>query len=264
MERFRVEFHGRVTSGWSAGSPGGRVALFLHGVPTSSMLWSRLSSYLPDAYLIAPDLPGYGDSDPFPCPDLEHHAQWLKQLVGRLGLPFDTLHLVGHDLGGLIAANHAACFGCASLTLTSAPVGLLWSIPRLTAIWPLHRYFYERHGGAIYLRHGIHPLHREAFLSEFQSVLERRNLASYMRATARGIPLSYVSRLPRLLGTTRTLCLWGGSDPFLPRFTAWWTARRLGARLRSIEDGRHYVPFGQPEFYARELQAFWESEDRDA
>jgi len=253
---FSITAAGRRTTGWRSGPASGVPAVLLHGVPTGAMLWSRLPAQLPDRALIALDLPGYGGTEALAHPDVAAHLGWLAASLGALGLT-GPLHLVGQDLGGLIAAEHAARAGAASLTLTSAPAGLLWLVPRLTATPPLHRYFYERHSGALYLRRGIQDAERSAFLAEFAHVPREPGLSAYMRQTALAFSARALWRLPARLRGVRSLCLWGAADPFCPPITASWTARSLGADVVFLPGGRHYVPFGRPRAYAAALASFW-------
>ncbi len=246
---------GLPTTGWRSG-PDATPAVLLHGVPTSAALWSRLPEHLPDRALLALDLPGHGGTAPLPVPSLPAYTAWLSAALRALDLS-DPLHLVGQDYGGLLAALHAAAHGAASLTLTSAPVGLLWLIPRLTALPGLHRYFYARHSGALYLRHGICDAARPAFLAEFGAIPERAGLAGEMRGIARVLSARVLLPLPGRLSGIDSLCLWGAADPFNPPPVARWTARRLGGTVVLIDGGRHYVPFGHPAPYAAALRQFW-------
>lgn len=256
MEPIRFTAAGQPGSGWRAGPPDAPTAVLLHGVPTSAALWSRLPALLADHHLIALDLPGHGGTPALPVPELPAHTRWLEDALAALALT-DAVHLVGQDYGGLIAGLHAAACGAASLTLTSCPTGLLWLLPRLTATPPLHRYFYERHSGGLYLHHGICAAARPAFLEIFATATKREGLSEQMRQTALGLSVRTLLQLTGRLSGVPTLCLWGRDDRFNPPATARWTARRLGGRCVLIDGGRHYVPFGQPTAYAQALRRFW-------
>lgn len=256
MEPIRFTAAGQPGTGWRAGPSDAPAVVLLHGVPTSAALWSRLPPLLTGRRLIALDLPGHGETPPLPVPDLPSHTRWLADALAALAISGEV-HLVGQDYGGLIAALHAAACGAASLTLTSCPTGLLWLLPRLTATPPLHRYFYERHSGGLYLQHGICPASRAAFLARFAAATEQAGLSEQMRQTALNLSGRTLLRLSGRLTRVPTLCLWGREDRFNPPITARWTARRLGGRCVLIDGGRHYVPFGQPEAYAAALHQFW-------
>ena len=82
-----------------AGDSSDRVALLVHGHPESSYMWDRVLSSLAEAgwRAIAPDLPGYGDSEPDPPGTWERHTEALARFVAELELP--PVALVTHDWG---------------------------------------------------------------------------------------------------------------------------------------------------------------------
>jgi pimeloyl-ACP methyl ester carboxylesterase len=81
--------------------------VLLHGVGASRVVWSHVTPLLAaDRLVLAPDLPGFGQSDPAgPGFDLERAALALAEpLAQRTGRPFD---LVGNSLGGAVALELA-------------------------------------------------------------------------------------------------------------------------------------------------------------
>ncbi|HEX5853165.1 MAG TPA: alpha/beta fold hydrolase [Solirubrobacteraceae bacterium] len=91
----------------SAGERCERVALFVHGYPESSFMWQHALDALADAgwWALAPDLPGYGDSEPDPPGTWERHMEALERFVAELELP--PVALVTHDWGVLIGLRWA-------------------------------------------------------------------------------------------------------------------------------------------------------------
>ena len=93
----------------SAGDPADPAVLLVHGYPASSQMWRPALDALADAglYAIAPDLPGFGDSEPGPAGTntWEGHVEALEALRVAEGL--DRVALVGHDWGGLIGLRWA-------------------------------------------------------------------------------------------------------------------------------------------------------------
>ncbi len=89
---------------WSPGDP---VALLVHGWPESSYMWRWLLPALAEAGVraIAPDLPGYGDSEPDPPGTWERHTDALERFRSALGL--DRVALVVHDWGVMIGLRWA-------------------------------------------------------------------------------------------------------------------------------------------------------------
>ena len=91
-----------------AGPADGPAALLVHGWPYSSYFWEPVLQELGGAGIraIAPDLPGFGDSEPDPPGTWERHAQALERLRTELGI--DRVALVGHDWGLSIALRWGA------------------------------------------------------------------------------------------------------------------------------------------------------------
>ncbi len=96
-----------------AGPADGPVVLLLHGFPTSSHMFRNLIPYLADKYrVIAPDYPGYGQSD---APDhkkftytFAHYADIVDTLAQRLGASRYALYVMdyGAPVGYRLALKH--------------------------------------------------------------------------------------------------------------------------------------------------------------
>lgn len=89
----------------------GDVVLLLHGFGANKDHWTRVARFLTPQYrVIAPDLPGFGDSDLSQGADYSIPAQVerVRAFVEALGL--GTVHLGGSSMGGNIAAIYAALF----------------------------------------------------------------------------------------------------------------------------------------------------------
>jgi haloalkane dehalogenase len=96
----------------SAGDANGneRVALLVHGYPESSYMWHSVLPALADAgwRALAPDLPGYGDSEPETRPGSgtwERHVEALERFARELEL--GPVALVTHDWGVMIGLRWA-------------------------------------------------------------------------------------------------------------------------------------------------------------
>jgi haloalkane dehalogenase len=83
----------------SAGESVERVALLVHGYPESSYMWHQALPALADAgwRAVAPDLPGYGDSEADPPGTWERHVEALERFARELEL--GPVALVTHDWG---------------------------------------------------------------------------------------------------------------------------------------------------------------------
>jgi haloalkane dehalogenase len=90
-----------------AGDPSDPVVLLVHGYPESSYMWRDAMAALAGAgwRAIAPDLPGYGDSEPDPPGTWERHVGALERFRRALGL--DGVVLVTHDWGVMVGLRWA-------------------------------------------------------------------------------------------------------------------------------------------------------------
>jgi haloalkane dehalogenase len=99
-----IAYREALPDGWDGS---GQTVLLVHGYPTSSYLWRNVLPAIAavGARAIAPDLPGFGDSDP----DLP--GTWERQIANverfRRALELDRVILVVHDWGGLIGLRWA-------------------------------------------------------------------------------------------------------------------------------------------------------------
>ena len=108
----------------------GAPLLVLHGIGSSAASWrAQLASRPAGRRVIAWDAPGYGESDPLPgtAPSAADYAAAALGLADALGLArFD---LLGHSLGGIIAAalcrHHPGRVGRLILSSPAAGYGAL-------------------------------------------------------------------------------------------------------------------------------------------
>ena len=95
----------------TGGKPDGDVVVLLAGFPESWFAWRKLMPLLAATYkIIAPDLPGQGDSDrPLDGYDTQALATKVHGLLQQLGVGQHSL--VAHDVGAWVAYPYAALFG---------------------------------------------------------------------------------------------------------------------------------------------------------
>jgi pimeloyl-ACP methyl ester carboxylesterase len=88
----------------------GPAVLLLHGYAETSRMWRPLIPLLADKFqVIAPDLPGIGDSSiPGEGLDMKTAAARVHDLVRALGV--EKAEVVGHDIGLMVAYAYAAQF----------------------------------------------------------------------------------------------------------------------------------------------------------
>lgn len=86
----------------------GPAVILLHGYTQTSHMWRNLMPLLAGQFtVIAPDLPGIGDSASLSGPvDMSHAAQRIHALARVLGV--EAASVVGHDIGLMVAYAYAA------------------------------------------------------------------------------------------------------------------------------------------------------------
>ncbi len=88
----------------------GPPVLLIHGYAESSRMWKPLAKVLaPRFTVIAPDLPGFGDSSiPKTGLDMKMSAERIHEAVRSLG--YNKIRVVGHDIGLMVAYAYAALY----------------------------------------------------------------------------------------------------------------------------------------------------------
>jgi len=88
----------------------GPAVILLHGYTQTSRMWRPIIPLLAEKFtVIAPDLPGIGDSGiPSDGLDMKSAATRVHALVKSLGI--DNARVVGHDIGLMVAYAYAAQF----------------------------------------------------------------------------------------------------------------------------------------------------------
>ncbi len=80
--------------------------LLIHGFPASSASFRDIVTELArDLFVIAPDLPGFGDSDPVDAPSFAGFADRMGELLAQLRV--DSFHLYLHDYGAAVGFHLA-------------------------------------------------------------------------------------------------------------------------------------------------------------
>jgi pimeloyl-ACP methyl ester carboxylesterase len=90
----------------TAGSPAAPTVLLLHGFPSSARTFRQVVPVLAQtAHVIAPDLPGFGASDPLPSTSFAAFADAISEVLERLAPGPRYLYL--HDFGAPVALQLA-------------------------------------------------------------------------------------------------------------------------------------------------------------
>jgi pimeloyl-ACP methyl ester carboxylesterase len=87
----------------------GDVLILLHGFGANKDNWTRIGRYLtPHFRVIAPDLPGFGESTREPEADYSIVAQSERLHTFTRALKIKSFHLAGNSMGGAISGIYAA------------------------------------------------------------------------------------------------------------------------------------------------------------
>jgi len=225
--------------------------LCLHGYPTSSFLWRSLAPALAGARtIIAPDLPGFGDSDLGTSSGTwEEQVSFLESFVVSLDLA--SVDLVVHDWGGLIGLRWACDRSSRVDRLVITNTGFFpegrWhgmaEIMRTPEAGESLMDGFTSEGFAGMMRL-VCPSMPDPALAEYWKALatpERRaaKLALYRSGNFAKLE-AYRGRLAAL--ARPTLIVWGASDRFAPAGGAVRFAREIaGSRLVLLPGVGHFL-----------------------
>jgi pimeloyl-ACP methyl ester carboxylesterase len=275
VEVERLSIHGHDIAYRSAGSSG-PVVLLVHGMASSSATWDSVIEPISEhAIVVAPDLPGHGESAAAGGDQsLGSLASSLRDVLLTLG--HDRATVVGHSLGGGVAMQFAYQFpqACDRLVLVSAgglgrDVALFLralAFPGLDLIIPpafapkLHQ------AGASVVRllgrMGIHPRPSFEEIWRDYGMLSRKDTRRAFFATLRAVidpagqRVSATDRL-YLAAAVPTLILWGARDSIIPVRHAHEAHQAIpGSRLEIFERAGHFPQHDEPQRFARLLVDF--------
>jgi pimeloyl-ACP methyl ester carboxylesterase len=100
-EPLMFDMDGAAIAARVAGDVESPTALLLHGFPSSSRMFRDVIDQLaPRLHVVAPDLPGFGQSEPIGTPSFAAYADVVEALLERLGVASYYLYL--HDYGAAV------------------------------------------------------------------------------------------------------------------------------------------------------------------
>jgi haloalkane dehalogenase len=252
----------------SAGDSRERVALLVHGYPESSYMWRDALPALQAAgwRALAPDLPGYGDSEPDPPGTWERHVQALERFVRELEL--GPVALVTHDWGVPIGLRWACDHPGAVRALTISDGGFfadrrwhdLANVMRTPDEGERLVRSYTREGFGQALRAACAGMSDRALDEYWKAFADDTRRMAHLELYRSGdfeklIP--YEGRLAAL--AVPALILWGGQDRFASVKMADRFHQELpGSELVVFADAGHFVWEDEPEESTRALVDFLE------
>jgi pimeloyl-ACP methyl ester carboxylesterase len=237
----------------------GQPVVFLHGAGgllADNPFLDRLAARY---HVFAPELPGYGESTGEELlEDMLDFTLHGWDVVSALGLT--RPHLIGHSMGGMIAAEMAVVapndvdrlvlVGAAGLWLEAHP------IPDIFALLPaqlVELLFQDPDKGQALLTGGVDFSDMEAFKAFYLGQQRRLAMAGKILFP---IPNRRVSkRLYRV--TAPTLVLWGEADRLIvPAYARQWARLIPGATVEMIPNAAHMLPYEQPEAFVSAVCRF--------
>jgi haloalkane dehalogenase len=243
--------------------------LLVHGYPESSHMWRTALGAIAarGLYAIAPDLPGFGDSEPDPPGTWERHVEALEALrvaegLGRVGL-------VCHDWGGLIGLRWACEHPDAVWAIVASDTGFFpdgqWHALADALRTPgqgeelVDGMTLEAFTGLLAsFSKGIGPEDAREYFKAFADEPRRRGQLELYRSGEWEKLEAYDGALAAL--GVPFLALWGEDDPFAPVAGAQRFAReRAGGgdvRVQVIPGTGHFVYDDAPETAAEALASF--------
>ena len=260
----------------------GEPVVLLHGWPETSHAWRKVIPLLaPHHLVIAPDLPGCGDSDPHPEGGRKRAlAQRIHALTCHLGLK--RVFLVGHDKGMATAYAYAAQFreGVRRLVLMDADLSAHGLEEKLDLRDPRAEWHLAFHLAPLGIPETLVAGREREYLSWFwrhlaydPEAIDPETVAAYVAAYSR--PGAFAASL----GLYRSVFqdredneAWGREKLALPVLAIGGsasqggnvehTARRVAADVRGlvIERAGHWIAEEQPEALARALLTFFGKE----
>ncbi|HSI80679.1 MAG TPA: alpha/beta fold hydrolase [Solirubrobacterales bacterium] len=241
-------------------------AVCLHGFPETSYMWRHVLPHLAESgrRAIAPDLPGFGDSEPDPPSTWERQVEAVERFWRAIGL--ERAALVVHDWGGLIglrwACEHADAVAALVISSTGFfPDGKWNGMARLLRtpgegeqmVDGLTREALGQMLAAV--SRGYADDAADEYWKTFQTEAGRRGVLELYRSGDFEKLVPYEGKLAAL--GVPTLLLWGEDDVFAPVSGAHRFQREIpGAELAVIDGAGHFVYADEPQRTAAEVVAF--------
>lgn len=227
-----LDLDGARVAVFACGPRDGKPIVFFHGLGHWALgSWSLLAPYLADRYrLIAFDMPGFGVSDKPDVPyDLAYFTATCKRVVASVAPGGATL--VGHSLGGLIAASVAAEHPMLAHRLflinsTGFKIKRPWVVQFLGnrmsapvfAFQPSRWVVRRAIASAVHDPRAMDPSQFERVYTSLGDPLIRRTFARIYAAALHEVRERNFVRIPEILGRYRgpTTAIFGKNDPYIP------------------------------------------------
>ena len=243
----------------------GPPVVLLHGFGAASSTWRHQLDPLATEFLVvAPDLPGFGDSLPLEEPDAISYATALSRYFERRGL--DDILLVGWSMGGVILLAYCEYFGSERL----GGIGIVDVAPRARPApdWPVADFGASVDRWLEQWPRGREPVFRElaelAFAEPRRHRLEiewlvddalRADPAAALGAFTSLLECDFRETLPRI--DVPSLLLFGGrSRSTTPEVRSFMASSLRNGRLTVFEHCGHALMLEAPEQFTATVREF--------
>jgi pimeloyl-ACP methyl ester carboxylesterase len=252
-----IEVQGITTHLFESGPAAAPALLYLHGTSLGNLWLEYHSNLARNFHVLAPDIPGFGLTErPDWMRDMSDYLLYIRDLLAILGLR--QVHLVGHSLGGWMAAEFAVWYpervqtlvlsNAAGIRVKGVPIADLFAMnPQET----LAACFDNLAAAA--------PLIPAQITTDY--MLQMYNERTTLAALAWNP--HFDPRLARRLKglTCPTLIVWGANDRLIPPIYGT-TLHELipGSRLVVLAGTGHMPMFELPEAWTRAIYDFLQQE----
>lgn len=259
----------------------GTPVVLVHGIPTSSFLWRKMVDELSThGRVIAPDLPGFGLSDPPTDGDysIANYARLLGAFLEALSIEGGTL--ICHDFGGPITVTYALRHPERYQRLVILDTFLHTDLPdwglfyKIARIWPIGEVLMGL-GGRSIARAGLEAgVVNKSRISE--EIVQRYympdgsadKLNKTYLGTLRVLSMEDLKFIEENLATIDkpTLIVWGENDAYLPPLLADRIHQDIaGSKKEIVPHCGHFLQEDEPEKLSEIIVRFLnESKEMDA
>jgi len=231
--------------------------LYLHGAGGLIGVDPFLEELGKEFKVVAPHLPGYGESSGEPIEDVIDACLFYHQLMDDLGIA--NAHVTGHSMGGMLAAELAAID--------------VHRIQKLVLVAPAG-FWLEQHPIADPFAMDLPELAAHLFHDPKSPLAQ---MFTTIPTDSKQLADMYVERTKRLTQASRflwpipdrglkkrawriaapTLLVWGESDRLIPPVYAREFANRIrNSRTATIKQAGHMLMYEQPEAFVRTVRDF--------
>lgn len=258
--------NGRKTRYYEAGEPYHHQMILLHG-HYGNALWhweKSMHELAVDYYLMAPDLPGYGETEALPETSLDALVAWFDAFLKQAGV--EKPIVIGNSFGGLIARIHAATYPGNIETLILVNGGVIPSVPGfvrfLTQISPIGNFMFNRISKSTTSESGLGSALEQKDLLTPEFIAGAQAEQDGMKRIMRGLSLSPMpeKRNPKI----PTLLIWGEEDTVAPIESGKIIHQNIdNSRFIPISNCRHFPHLEEQDIFVAQVKNYLNEMERE-